>query len=397
LAPAILPELILPLHSPKALDASSSETLFRRLLENLRQFYLLLVLIVADLTLLFIEHPFHTVYFFAKDSTRDIMYAIFYVCTTFWNRESCTFSACLSWLTRLARSVLEVVQWWYSAWRWRMESEGAYHIYCIWASLTAWIGKGSGNLTFQSKGSSYWPFNSEEEAFSFLDVEFSTSHGTTISSADADYPDVLKSLAHRLPDNLLNQYIEHKRKTYEIIKSKQHPFLPSGDILRNLLRCYNTYNAGPDLVNFATEYYGANLQFGYVKVGKKVHWLNLVVGSGYLGTTSWKRVQWKEITLVGVVIGILENSAHYVLVEPGQRVFLVVDVDGHTDEHPLVPYTIVPVFQKIDNVGTALDMKDGTDDYNFSIEDIEEEELPIGPYPHRRQIRIPANRTASEF
>jgi hypothetical protein len=60
-------------------NKSNIEHMLRSIIRNLHRFHALLILMWADLTLLFVHHPFHTIYFFAKDSSKDIMYTVFTV------------------------------------------------------------------------------------------------------------------------------------------------------------------------------------------------------------------------------------------------------------------------------------------------------------------------------
>jgi hypothetical protein len=66
-------------------DRPADEKTYQRLLQYLYQLQVLLVLIWADLTLLFVEHPLHTMYFFSKESSRDVLHGLFRLIYDIWH------------------------------------------------------------------------------------------------------------------------------------------------------------------------------------------------------------------------------------------------------------------------------------------------------------------------
>lgn len=58
-------------------DESTINEMFHRVISNLRQLRVLFIFIWADLNFLFVQHPFHTSYFFMKESFKDVVYMIF--------------------------------------------------------------------------------------------------------------------------------------------------------------------------------------------------------------------------------------------------------------------------------------------------------------------------------
>jgi len=108
------------------------EKTYRRLLQYLYQLQVLLVLIWADMILLFIEHPLYTIYFFSKESSRDALHGLFGLVYNIWYGSRV--QKCISFIKCSdcsARHIIETIEWWYSAWRWRVEEAGMFFI-TIW-------------------------------------------------------------------------------------------------------------------------------------------------------------------------------------------------------------------------------------------------------------------------
>lgn len=104
-------------------NKSNIEHMLRSIIRNLYRFHALLILMWADLTLLFVHHPFHTIYFFAKDSSMDLIYTVFTVLTEIYYGSRIQFFFSIK-LTGVARHLLDVIEYWYSAWRFRIEQQG---------------------------------------------------------------------------------------------------------------------------------------------------------------------------------------------------------------------------------------------------------------------------------
>jgi hypothetical protein len=83
-------DLYFSISSPRRLcrvpDRPRPQQLYVRFYRNFYQSYVLAVLIWADLLLLFVNHPCHTVYYFSRDAIKDILFyflrKVFY---TYWH------------------------------------------------------------------------------------------------------------------------------------------------------------------------------------------------------------------------------------------------------------------------------------------------------------------------
>ena len=158
----------------------NSQTLYRQIIHNLRQFQALAVITLEDLHSLFGKHPFHTVYFFSKAATADILRFFFRFFHDIWygaEQKECNIpnNNLRTKDNPLARQLVEIILWWYSAWRWRLELEGNVSLLnTIWSKLIVLTGKGSGDIKWRAERGSYWPFKSRDKAFAFLELEFSS-------------------------------------------------------------------------------------------------------------------------------------------------------------------------------------------------------------------------------
>ena len=95
----------------------------------------------------------------------------------------------------------------------------------------------------------------------------------------------------------------------------------------------------------------------------------MAIGSGILGATRLKKVDYNKGSFIGVALGKIMNTSHLVIVEPGGRVFLVHDFEDETAENDLIPYTVAVVFTSIASIGSEFRFDHATMSEEFTLED----------------------------
>jgi hypothetical protein len=180
-------------------------------------------------------------------------------------------------------------------------------------------------------------------------------------------------------------YLDEHRKKYNRERERAKRENVDTYTLRPLLRSFNSESDAEDLSLYTAEYRYFRFPLGYVLENGRPRWFNLIIGAGDLGETLWKRVHDNggDIDISGMAIGMLENTSYFVLVEPGGGVFLVYDFEDETGEDHGIPWTIVSIHDKIDNIGTAFDLNYGSDIDDYQVDDIELDELGSDYLPLR--------------
>jgi len=137
--------------------------------------------------------------------------------------------------------------------------------------------------------------------------------------------------------------------------------------LRRILRCFHHRDWYQDLLEFPAEYYGCTFELGFVELDGHEHWIEMTVGEGNVGATLWKRVVSSEgfEIIKGIAIGMLTDSSHMVIVQPGGRVWLVYDFEDETGENELIPY--VSAFRGIEDIGSEFDFELGTESEEYTL------------------------------
>jgi hypothetical protein len=355
--------LTIPMSHRNHPESDSVKGLFTRINLNLSKLYLLLVFIWADLLLLFVENPLHTVYFFSKESSRDVMISLFTVFHNIWHNcrnRTCALSYRIAaMLTMSARHLLETLEWWYSAWRYRVEQQGCHSC----SSEPNVTGKGEERVSWVPETGSYWPFKTREEAFEFLDAEFAAPLTRNSSSSSFNHPDKPSLVARRLSASVLGEYLEVRRDKYKLASKK--PKKMSEIKLSDLLRCFHSSDSLHDLNTFTAEHHGSFFRFGYVVLDGSPVWFEMMItiGDGMLG----KKIECEGQSIIGIAIGVIKGTSHMVVVEPGGRVFLVYDFEDETGEHELIPYTVVSVFDTTADVGSKFDFKYGSEREDYTV------------------------------
>ena len=367
-------------HTGKFPPDPNSQTLYRRIIHNLRQFHALAVIILVDLHSLFGKYPFHTIYFFSKTTSVDILNSIFRFFHDIWygaEQKECNIPNNNNLRTKinlLARQLVEIVLWWYSAWRWRLELKGNVSLLnTIWSKLIVLIGKGSGDIRWQAEKGSYWPFTSRDKAFAFLELEFSSPLWRNEPFSDyAKFFEPRSLLARQLSQDVLDEYIESRRLVYMKSRKTEHPPKMSEFMLRRILRCYNVIEDEEYLLSFPAEYYGNTFRLGFVDDEGEAEWFDMTVGAGNLGPTGWKQVisETGEEMLTGIGIGMLTETSHMVLVVPGGPLVLVKDFDDETGDNELIPYTIAKIFNGVAEIGSEFTFEKTSEDENYVIKNL---------------------------
>jgi hypothetical protein len=354
----------------------NSQTLYRRIIYNVRQFHALAVIILTDLHCLFAKHPFHTIYFFSKETTTDILHSLFRFCHDIWygGHKECNIPTINNLRTKanlLARQLIEIVLWWYSAWRWRLELEGNISLLnTIWSKLTVLTGKGSGDIRWQAEKGSYWPFKSRDKAFAFLELEFSSPLWRNEPFSDyADFFEPRSVLARQLSQDVLDEYIESRKRVYMKSRKMDYPPKMPEFMLRRILRCYNAEEDKEYLLSFPAEYYGNTLRLGFVDDDGEAEWFDMTVGAGNLGPTGWKQVvsETGDDMLTGIGIGMLTETSHMVLVVPGGPLVLVKDFEDETGDNDLIPYTLAMIFNGVAEIGSEFSFEKTLKDENYVL------------------------------
>jgi len=299
-------------------------TILERVKRNLNQLIsFLMVTIWADFLVLMSSYPCHTIYFLTTEAGRDILHALFELIWRMWYR---TTSACkfirnvLSFanLRYSARRFVETLEWWWTAWRYRVEAKGTAPL----VSHPTLLGKGNGLSAWSSDTNPYWPFNSAESAFEYLDAEFSAP----LTGIEPTFPTKINEdesvrLSKIIPTTVLKEYIEQKTQKYITASSEAETRKKINPILvRQLLRQLNNPQCAKDLDTFTADYSLVSMPLGYIldEVDKTPQWLHLIIGVGNFGLHMYTTVRCAQREIRGVALGMLHNSPHIVIVVPGR-------------------------------------------------------------------------------
>lgn len=211
-------------------------------------------------------------------------------------------------------------------------------------------------MSWQTAERNYWPFETREQAFEYIDLEI------------MDPSCALSPMARHLPRSILREYIEEKRKKYLQRKQESSPLkLPASTLRRSFRGCHGP-EAAQLLVDYSAEHWGATFPLGYLDINEKKSWFHIVLGTGMFGPRVWHRVQRGTVTIVGIAIGMIKDTSHIVLVLPNGPIFLVWDVESEMPLADDIPYTIVSVYPSIAYIGTQFQLNYGTDDDDFTVE-----------------------------
>jgi hypothetical protein len=156
---------------------------------------------------------------------------------------------------------------------------------------------------------------------------------------------------------------------YQAARRKRTPPVMDPGRLRRILRCFRHRESLQDLLAFPAEYHGCTFNLGFVELDGYEHWIEMTVGVGNAGLTLWKRVvSAGGIEIIkGITIGMLSNSSHMVIVQPGGRVWLVYDFEDETGENELISYTFVSAFRGIGDIGSKFDFELGTESEEYTL------------------------------
>jgi hypothetical protein len=379
-----VPDLLFTVRYPRGKfhrpDEKVPQQLYQRIISNLHQAYVLAILIWADLLLLFAEFPVHTVYYLARDSSRDVMIYFFQLGDAIWRGGRRGRGMSLYWVTSQlissGKHVLEGIEWWYSAWRVRMDRMGSFLSQTMLIPL---LGKRNETVTWAfDDGNSYWPFDSSKDAFEYLDAEFSSDtprnphHFPTKSELSAQSP-----LAKSLSKHIIHEYIAARLAS---IKKPSTSKPPQADhvIIRHELRKLNDRTSGRDIIDWVTEFYDMTVSLGYLESGQGIKIpLNLQIGQGMLGANLWKMVDCEDLFILGVALGTIEGSNYLVIAVPGGAMYLVMDPEGGCEEDIWendIPYDVCTVFESVESIGTEVNWGWGIFGETYSIEDVDVDE-----------------------
>jgi hypothetical protein len=236
------------------------------------------------------------------------------------------------------------------------------------AILTIFSGKGTGYVSWHATEGDYWPFTTREEAFAYLDDEFRSPLSGDTPFGYTNLQDPVSLISRKLSQHVLDEYVNERRQKY-LAARKLTPIKPRPTALRNRLRCFHNPNCGSDIVSFTAEHYGISIPFGYVNSDHEQIWFNLVIGVGNLGPELWKRVRYHQTEVIGVAIGMIEETSYMVLLEPGGRVFIVFDFDDETGEHDAIPYYVASVFGNVGDIGMEFEYDYFIEDEDYVLED----------------------------
>ena len=243
----------------------------------------------------------------------------------------------------------------------------------IWSKLIVLTGKGSGYIRWQAEKGSYWPFKSRDKAFAFLELEFSSPLWRNESFSDyAKFFEPRSLLARQLSQDVLDEYIESRKRVYMKSRKTEYPPKMPEFMLRRILRCYNAMEDEEYLLSFPGEYYGNTFRLGFVDDEGEAEWFDMTVGAGNLGPTGWKQVisETGEEMLTGIGIGMLTETSHMVLVVPGGPLVLVKDFDDETGDNDLIPYTIAKIFNGVVEIGSEFSFEKTSEDENYVLKSL---------------------------
>jgi hypothetical protein len=374
-----VPDLLFTVRYPRGKfhrpDETVPQALYQRIIENLHRAYVLAILIWADVLLLFAEFPMHTAYYLARDSSRDVLTYFFQLFDAVWRGgrrgKGISLYLVISQLSSSGKHVLEGIEWWYSAWRVRMERMGFY----LWLeTLIPFLGKSAETVTWSNESRpSYWPFETREEAFEYLDAEFNSDaprnplHFPTKSELSAQ-----SRLARSLSKHILSEYVSSRLESLKQ-PADDNPPQTNPVIIRRELRRLSHRTDAKDIISWVAEFWDMSVYLGYFQSqgGDRIN-LNLQIGQGMLGTNLWKMVDCPDRFILGIALGSIEDSNYLVIAVPGGGVYLVMDADGGCEAHNLedeVGYDVCLMFESIASVGTEVNLCWGILDESYSIED----------------------------
>jgi hypothetical protein len=220
---------------------------------------------------------------------------------------------------------------------------------------------------FENGRSIYWPFTTQDEAFKFLDVEFSrttrTSNSFSLTVAS------LTSVATQMSPSILKAYLTQLEVKYKTaIQPTINPSVDYSVSIRKLLRSLNSPKSGHDLATFVGEYYGYVFRFGYVFDDERSRtWIQVQLGVGNVGSRMYTRVRCGYHDIKGVALGMVVESPHLVVVvSPGGGVYFCKDENDETEDNDAIPYTFTRVFPSIEYVGLEARFVE-SEDQNVSI------------------------------
>jgi hypothetical protein len=111
-----------------------------------------------------------------------------------------------------------------------------------------------------------------------LDLEFAQVLSSTSCPNSAEGLASTSFLARQLSQRLLSEYINFKKdKHLAAQKTRNPPKMPSY-ALRRPLRCCSTTDDEDRLLAFPAEYYGNNMELGYVVAEGSIVWYQMIIG-----------------------------------------------------------------------------------------------------------------------
>jgi hypothetical protein len=349
------------------LEDPLQQTLFKRLLNNLQQLYFLMVMIWADLLILMSCYPFHTVYFLSTEAGKDVVNNLFQFIHDMWHFRTsrrCMYSAFLSFLSNLwnlAGRFVETIEWWWSAWKVKVERKG---LDTMIIALLTFTGKGNGlGVWSTTEFNSYWPFQSQSEMFAYLDAEFLSVAGCTSKDISILTSVGTTQFSRTLPMPLLKEYLEAKKEQYGSAADPVYtPDKLNHHSIQLLLRSLNTSESANDLDKFAADFYGVTIPLFYVSVENSAEWILLNIGVGNFGGHQYTTVKCGKESVKGVAIGMIKDSYHMVLIVPGGGVYLAMDQEDESIEHDLLPFTFARVLRGLQDIGLEGNFEDISDE-----------------------------------
>jgi hypothetical protein len=98
--------------------------------------------------------------------------------------------------------------------------------------------------------------------------------------------------------------------------------------------------------------YGSRFKLGYVVKDGEAIWFKVIVGFSNMGSILQKRVLSSRSTITAMAIRTLCNVSHMVILELGERVFSVYDMEDETGDHDAMPSYLLCVFQSVPEIRT---------------------------------------------
>jgi len=222
------------------------------------------------------------------------------------------------------------------------------------------LAEGNGLSACSSDTNPYWPFDSAESAFEYLDAEFSAP----LTGIEPTFPtnineDESVRLSKIIPTTVLKEYIEQKTQKYITASSEAETREKINPIeVRQLLRQLNNPRCAKDLDTFTADYSFVSMPLGYIldEVDKTPQWLHLIIGVGNFGVHMYTTVRCAQREIRGVALGMLHDSPHIVIVVPGGGVYLCQDPEDETPENPLLEFEFARIFVGVQDVGLEFEL-----------------------------------------